>query len=214
MGDSIDDLHAGEAHRWVVSYENDDGPGQVALVITVGEGTDANLGEHRVGFTLDLPKPGEVVWRRFSDGRSGRGICHEVSLPGGRTATAQGGCTNCRVDDSVVRVALLAEREATVARIQAMTADFEGIVAASVDANADDEHDPEGATIAFERAQIAGLIAEARAHLDELDRAEERLAAGRYSVCEACGGEIAPDRLAARPGALTCFRCASSFRTH
>ncbi len=93
-----------------------------------------------------------------------------------------------------------------------MTADFEGIIAGSTDTNADDEHDPEGSTIAFERAQIAALIAEARAYLSELDEAVERLLAGRYSVCEVCGGQIAPARLAARPAAPTCILCATSSR--
>ena len=40
-------------------------------------------------------------------------------------------------------VILQFEREQTLSRISALAADFEGIVAASIDANSDDEHDPE-----------------------------------------------------------------------
>jgi DnaK suppressor protein len=116
------------------------------------------------------------------------------------------------MDTPTVRQRLGAERQATIARIEEMSVDFDGIVESSVNGNIDDEHDPEGSTVAFERAQVVALITQARAHLDELDRALARLAAGNYSVCEQCGGEIASERLAARPAARTCFDCAASSR--
>lgn len=90
-----------------------------------------------------------------------------------------------------------------------MTAEHDGIVAASVDNNADDEHDPEGSTIAFERAQVAALAAQARAHLDDLDRAVARLDQGTYAVCERCGSPITAERLSARPATRTCIDCAA-----
>ena len=39
------------------------------------------------------------------------------------------------------------------------------MVAASRDSNADDEHDPEGATIAFERAQLRAILSQGVADL-------------------------------------------------
>lgn len=36
-----------------------------------------------------------------------------------------------------------------------------------------------------------------------------RMAQGRYGICEVCGGEIAPGRLAALPTAVRCIACAS-----
>ena len=84
------------------------------------------------------------------------------------------------------------------------------MVAASRDTNADDEHDPEGATIAFERSQLGALVRQARAHLAEIDAAEDRLAAGSYGTCEGCGSAIGDARLEARPVARTCIRCARS----
>ena len=81
--------------------------------------------------------------------------------------------------------------------------------------NIDDEHDPEGATIAFERAQVAALIEQARTRLTDLDRALESLQAeGRdaYGVCEVCGEPIAAGRLEARPSARTCISCATRGR--
>lgn len=91
-----------------------------------------------------------------------------------------------------------------------MTSDFDGIVAESVNANADDEHDPEGSTIAYERAQVTALRARAESNVHDLDRALARLAAGRYSVCEGCHGQISPERLEALPAARLCFDCAIS----
>jgi len=118
------------------------------------------------------------------------------------------------MDEGDIRRALSDERVATARRITAMTADFDGIVSASTDMNGDDEHDPEGSTIAYERAQVAALLREARAHLADLDGAEARLADGSYAVCEACGGGIPPERLLARPATRTCIACAASARPH
>ncbi len=117
------------------------------------------------------------------------------------------------MDESAIRDTLRAERAAALVRIGAITSEFDGIVANSLDANADDEHDPEGSTIAYERAQVAALIAGARANLDDLDDALDRLSAGRYSVCEGCGTQISPERLAALPACRTCFECASAGRS-
>jgi DnaK suppressor protein len=112
------------------------------------------------------------------------------------------------MDESAIRDILTAERAAALARVRAMTSDFDGLVADSVNANADDEHDPEGSTVAYERAQVAALIAGARSNLDDLDHALDRLSAGCYSVCEGCQLQISPERLAARPAARTCIDCA------
>jgi DnaK suppressor protein len=116
--------------------------------------------------------------------------------------------TGTEMDESTAGEVLGAERQAALARIDAIIADFDGIVDSSANANIDDEHDPDGSTVAFERAQTAALLAQARAHLDDLDRALARLAAGSYAVCERCGGQIAWERLAARPAARCCFSCA------
>ena len=83
------------------------------------------------------------------------------------------------------------------------------VIEAASDVATDDEHDPEGATIAFERARVAALLDQARGHLHDIDAAIARLDAGTYGRCEHCGGAIAPARLAARPVARTCIGCAS-----
>ncbi len=106
------------------------------------------------------------------------------------------------------RAALDGARRQTEERLAALTRDYDGVVAASLDTNADDEHDPEGATIAFERAQVSALVRQARDRLVEIDAAHQRLAAGSYGVCEVCGRPIAAARLEARPEARTCVGCA------
>lgn len=87
---------------------------------------------------------------------------------------------------------------------------FEEVVAASAGSNADDEHDPEGTTIAYERSQLDALRRQSATQLAEVDAALARLAEGRYGTCETCGRPIAAGRLEARPVARTCMRCATT----
>jgi DnaK suppressor protein len=108
-----------------------------------------------------------------------------------------------------VRARLDDERAATLERLADLTGDFAGMVAASADSNADDEHDPEGSTIAFERSQLGALIQQAQHRLGEIEAARSRVEEGRYGLCGTCGRPIAPARLAARPVARTCIACAA-----
>lgn len=105
-----------------------------------------------------------------------------------------------------------AERLLALRRLADLTGDFDEVVAASRDSNADDEHDPEGATIAFERSQVAALVRQVQGHLAEVEATIQRLEDGTYGICERCGQAIAKDRLEARPAAPTCIGCASAAR--
>ena len=95
-----------------------------------------------------------------------------------------------------VRAALLDERRSVLARLARLRTDHAGIVAASDGSNADDEHDPEGATIAFERQQVDALVRQAEGRLAEIDAALSRLADASYGTCETCGRPIPAERLA------------------
>lgn len=88
--------------------------------------------------------------------------------------------------------------------------DYDAMVSASRGSNADDEHDPEGATIAFERSQVGALVRQAQLHVVEIDAAIARLESGAYGTCERCGGRIGAGRLEARPVARTCIQCATA----
>lgn len=79
---------------------------------------------------------------------------------------------------------------------------------AATDVATDDEHDPEGHTIAWERQQVAGLLDETRGTIDEIDAALDRLDAGTYGRCTSCGDAIQEARLEALPATPTCVSCA------
>ena len=96
------------------------------------------------------------------------------------------------------------DRAATVERLEALRRGFGLVVDASVGANADDEHDPEGSTIAYERSQLSALVDQAERHLGEIEAAIARLADGTYGQCERCGRPIPAGRLEARPTATRC----------
>ncbi len=106
------------------------------------------------------------------------------------------------------RQSLDAARQRTLRRLAALTDDLDEVVAASLDTNADDEHDPEGHTIAFERSQVDALVRQARARLAEIGAALARLDVGTYGACERCGRPIAAERLEARPEVRLCIDCA------
>jgi DnaK suppressor protein len=108
-----------------------------------------------------------------------------------------------------MRERLLADREETQARAAAMSQDLDHVVAAASLVATDDEHDPEGSTIAFDRAQLIAVLDQAHQHLGELDQALARLEDGSYGSCTRCGGSIGMERLVARPAAATCIVCAS-----
>jgi RNA polymerase-binding protein DksA len=107
------------------------------------------------------------------------------------------------------RERLAADRAGVLTRLGGLEREFAAIVESSRSANIDDEHDPEGATIAFERQHAAALIGQARRHLAQIDAAMLRLDDGSFGRCERCGRPIGAERLAARPAATTCITCAA-----
>jgi RNA polymerase-binding transcription factor DksA len=109
---------------------------------------------------------------------------------------------------AALRRRLRAERASVGTEVAALVVERRRLVEATTAANADDEHDPEGATIAFECAQADALRGQAERRLADLDDALGRLDAGTYGICETCRRPIAADRLAARPAARTCIECA------
>jgi DnaK suppressor protein len=114
-------------------------------------------------------------------------------------------------EQASVRSRLATEREDTEVRLAALQRDFESIVSSAASAaGADDEHDPEGSSTAFDRQHVAALIRQARDHLAGIARAEQRLDDGSYGTCERCGRPVGGERLAARPAATTCIGCAAA----
>ena len=106
------------------------------------------------------------------------------------------------LSDDVAR--LHEERDALRIRASQLADDMAALIAASRDSNADDEHDPEGQTIAYERSQLSAVTNQTHDHLREVEAALERVSAGPYGTCEVCRQPIAAARLEARPTARTC----------
>ncbi len=77
-----------------------------------------------------------------------------------------------------MRERLEQERQRARERVTAREREFAGLAAAASAAGTDDEHDPEGATLAFERQHAAALLEAARERVAACDAALARLAAG------------------------------------
>jgi RNA polymerase-binding transcription factor DksA len=102
-------------------------------------------------------------------------------------------------------------RAATVSLIADLEADLAAI-AESTAGSPDDEHDPEGSTVGFERARTGGLLDKTRRSLAEIDEALARSRRGTYGVCERCSVVIPPERLQALPTTSVCVVCAAAPR--
>ncbi|KHL19622.1 DksA/TraR C4-type zinc finger protein [Mumia flava] len=92
--------------------------------------------------------------------------------------------------------------------LAALRRDHADLVSAAEGDNGDDEHDPEGATLAWEREHTAALIARSEAEREALRSALGRARDGSYGRCERCGSAIPTERLEVRPSATTCVACA------
>ena len=112
------------------------------------------------------------------------------------------------IDADRTRSVLRARRAEVVAGIGELDASFADIVAAAEGSNLDDEHDPEGATIAVSREQVSALATASHRQIEAIDQALARLEAGTYGTCVRCGQPIARGRLEARPEASDCITCA------
>ena len=70
-----------------------------------------------------------------------------------------------------------------------------------------DEESGEGDTLAVERERDLALSAQARAAIEEIDIAVQKVHAGTYGQCESCGISIPKERLKALPHAALCVTC-------
>ena len=67
-----------------------------------------------------------------------------------------------------------------------------------------DQHPADIGTEVFEHEKNQSLLEQIEYELEEIDHAFERLDAGRYGICEACGKRIPAERLDAMPAARFC----------
>jgi len=108
------------------------------------------------------------------------------------------------------RAELMAERAAYLEQAESLRIDAEQLAEDMEPGDIQfDEESGEGDTLNVERERDLALSAQARAAVDEIDRALERMGAGIYGVCERCGAAIPKDRLKALPYASMCVACKS-----
>ncbi|MDQ1547791.1 MAG: DnaK suppressor protein [Actinomycetota bacterium] len=111
-----------------------------------------------------------------------------------------------------LRGLLEGDRARTGMLIDTVTDEMGAFVSARRDTATDDEHDPEGPTLAFERSQTSAILSQSKQHLAEIAAALTRMDEGRYGLCKTCGNEIALGRLQVRPQAPLCISCAERVR--
>jgi DnaK suppressor protein len=113
---------------------------------------------------------------------------------------------------TTLRAHLAGDREQTWRTIEQLHDEMGAFVSARRDTATDDEHDPEGPTLAFERSQASAMLDQSRRHLADIDAALLRMDEGTYGLCTTCGSEIALGRLQVRPQAPLCITCAGKLR--
>lgn len=102
--------------------------------------------------------------------------------------------------------------EAARRRAADLAAELEALEDATAE-GPDDEHDPDGSTVGYERARVGALLTRSQADIAALGLAVARLDAGTYGRCGDCGRPIGDERLAALPSTTTCVACAGGHRS-
>jgi RNA polymerase-binding transcription factor DksA len=65
----------------------------------------------------------------------------------------------------------------------------------------------DAAAVTAERTEVLGLVESLKSQVGDIDRALAQIEAGKYGVCDNCGRDIDPDRLAFRPASILCVDC-------
>jgi DnaK suppressor protein len=108
------------------------------------------------------------------------------------------------------RAELIAERASYVEAAESLRLDAEALAEDMEPGDIQfDEESGEGDTLNVERERDLALSAQARAAVEEIDRALAKMDAGTYGVCERCGNPIPKARLKALPYAALCVACKS-----
>jgi RNA polymerase-binding protein DksA len=101
-----------------------------------------------------------------------------------------------------IRSTLLDERQ----RLSGIRRSLEQAAAeAGAELSTTDQHPADGGSDTFERGKELAILERTESQLADVDRALERLDAGTYGTCEACGEPIGAARLRARPAARLCL---------
>jgi DnaK suppressor protein len=126
-----------------------------------------------------------------------------------RKAADKGGETGDKFLDEQ-RALLLAERAEYTEKADELKAEADLLALESEPGDIQfDEEGGEGNTSNVEREVDLVLSAQARAAVDEIDRALAKIDGGTYGICEKCGQPLPKARLKALPYAALCVQCKS-----
>jgi len=109
---------------------------------------------------------------------------------------------------SKLRARLVLDLEDTRDLISQLVVDLESMRESRQDVATDDEHDPEGPTLAFERSQATAVLDNAKAHFSSIEEALQLVDGEEFGICLGCGERIPFARLDARPYTRYCVACA------
>jgi len=126
----------------------------------------------------------------------------------GRVASRDAGAADRFLAEQ--RAELLVERASHLEQAESLRLDAEQLAEDMEPGDIQfDEESGEGDTLNVERERDLAMSAQARAAVDEVDRALAKMDAGTYGVCERCGHPIPKARLKALPYASLCVACKS-----
>jgi DnaK suppressor protein len=118
-----------------------------------------------------------------------------------------------RVRDQVrdeVRARIHTEQHRLQQLVDSLDKSFADLTEAADASPPDDEHDPEGHTIAFERSQLTSRRDGFLRSIAELEAAETRLDDPESALCLGCAEPIPHERRLAMPSTTRCIDCARS----
>ena len=105
---------------------------------------------------------------------------------------------------------LLAEREDYLQKAEELKAEADALARETEPGDIQfDEEGGEGGTASIDREVDLVLSAQARAAVEEIDRALHKIDLGTYGICENCNQPIPKARLKALPYAALCVQCKS-----
>jgi len=135
--------------------------------------------------------------RARTDGRKPAGPAQDRSVPADRFLAEQ-------------QELLLTERASHVRQADSLKEEADALAAEMEPGESEfGEEGGEGGNLSVERELDLVLSAQAKAAVEEIDRALVKIEAGTYGMCEKCGKEIPKARLKVLPHAPMCVACKS-----
>lgn len=110
------------------------------------------------------------------------------------------------LDTDLFKARLLEERQRVVDAIENIHAENPGSLGEETEElTFQDNHPGDVATATFDREMASTLEDNSTHVLSEIDAALERIEAGTFGTCQACGGPVGDERLDALPWATLCI---------